>query len=610
MIDRNTPDTHEHETNRTDMSRRTLLWIVGATGLATPLLAGMASADDATITRLAANVKQVEKPTRIREYPTYDADGTQTGQQTWRVVRGTGNCCENYIAADADGAIYDAGGKYVFTSPDDGKTWKRVAPSTPWPATAEGCVSTAPNGDICAIDWNPYSGDRLVAYKCVATEKTWYYNEVPLHTPFYDRPWFAVLEGPFTIAGIEVPYVTIMKGGYPSSDAVLYISLDGLTYELASNRALDAAVNGSIETYLDGVPADSDLDLTQPHTKGHFVPLSEGQALTDETALAARAGFTEVGCDRVLLRDDPDTGVNWYCFDTLADLSEGRLLADSRGYLHQINFETPDTFAYRYSTDGGQTWERYRQELPENYELRSEMLWDFKAHGELATTAVAVHATDPEENADQDMVFRFTGVEPESAPDREILYLGMSKVSYVVGVSTAERFDFTTLAILPDGRVAVSYADSESSNPRLAIEAPGKTPDGPPLDLQATRSDDGDAFTGGQTNDLHITVTPDRDAVIRDVIPEEWDVLEAYSEDVGHIEHRNNAGITYVYFRETAPAGEQTAYTYLAEAPSGTSNTGTYTFGPVEGRPVNGAAWVTAPGSTDTNAVVGSDTNT
>jgi hypothetical protein len=74
MTDRNTLDTHEYETNRTDMSRRTLLRTVGATGLATPLLAGMASADDATVTRLDATVKRVEKPTRIREYPTYDAD--------------------------------------------------------------------------------------------------------------------------------------------------------------------------------------------------------------------------------------------------------------------------------------------------------------------------------------------------------------------------------------------------------------------------------------------------------------------------------------------------------------------------------------------------------
>lgn len=592
-----------------DIDRRTVLQSLGAAGLSALAADAARAADDAD-GRLDAEVTEVDKSTRIREYPTYDADGNRTGSQTWRVVRGTGNCCENYLAADADGAIYDAGGKYVFSSHDDGKTWKRVAPSTPWPQTAEGCVSAAPNGDVVAVDWNPYSGDRLVAFKYDAEEGAWYYNEVPLKTPFYDRPWFAVLEGPFTVAGEEYPYITLMKGGWPSSDAVLYASLDGLNYEIASNRAIETEANGSVETYLDDVAADSDLDWTQPHTMGRFVPLSEGRALTDETALSARAGFTEVGCDRVLLRDAPTDAIDWYCFDTPAGVPDGRLLADSRGYLHQVNFETSDTFAYRYSADGGETWHRYRQELPGDYEVTSEMLWDFKAHGGLATTAVAVHATDAEAGADQDVVFRFTNVEPGSDPNREVLHLGKSDVSYVVGVSTAERFDFTTLAILPDGRVAVSYADSESPDPRVAVEAPGETPEGPPLDLEATRSDDGDVFTGGQTNEVRVTAAPDRDAAVRDVVPEEWDVLVDYSEDVDRVEQHGNAGVKYVYFGETAPADADTTYSYLAEAPSDLEESSSYTFGPVQGRPVEGDAWVGAAGSTDENAVLAADTDT
>lgn len=602
--------TREHDINdHARIDRRTVLRALGTVGVAGTTLAGGAAGDEGTVTKLDATTETVEKPTRIREYPTYDADGGRTGSRTWRVVRGTGNCCENYLAADADGGIYDAGGKFVYATDDDGKTWTKVAPSTPWPATAEGCISAAPNGDICAIDWNPYSGDRLVAFKFDAGDGQWYYNEVPLKTPFYDRPWFAVLEGPFTVDGVEVPYITLMKGGYPSSDAVLYASLDGLTYELASNRAIESSSSGSVEQYLDDVPADADLDWTQPHTMGRFVPLSEGRALTDETALSARAGFTEVGCDRVMLRDGSTDAVDWYCFDTPAGLPEGRLLADSRGYLHQVHFETADTFAYRYSTDGGRTWERYRQTLPGDYEVHDEMLWDFKANGELATTAVGVHATDIQADADQDLVFRFTGVEPGSVPDREVLALGAAEVSYVVGVSTSERFDFATLAILPDGRVAVSYADHESPNPRVAIEAPGETPDGPPLDLQTTRSDDGSVFTGGQTNEVTLAVTPDRDAVVRDAVPEEWDVLTDYSDDVERVEHRDLAGVKYVYFEATAPAGEETAYRYLVEAPSDVEETGDYTFGPVQGRPVDGEAWVAAPGSTDTNAVVAEDTD-
>lgn len=112
------------------IGRRTVLQSLGTAGLSALVADAASAADDTNGTRLDAEVTTVEKPTRIREYPTYDADGTQTGSATWRVVRGTGNCCENYLAGAPDGAIYDAGGMYVFETPDDGETWRRVAPST------------------------------------------------------------------------------------------------------------------------------------------------------------------------------------------------------------------------------------------------------------------------------------------------------------------------------------------------------------------------------------------------------------------------------------------------------------------------------------------------
>ena len=595
---------------RTGVSRRRLLRTVGGAGIAAPFLASTASAEEATVTRLDADVRQVDKRTRIRSYPIYDADGGPTGERTWRTVRGTGNCCENYLAASPDGQLFDMGGDYLFTTPDDGESWTRVGPSTPYPVTSEGCVSAAPGGDVCAIDWNPYSPDRLIAYKYVAEEDRWYYNEVPLHTPFYDRPWFAVFEGPFSVAGIEVPYVTVMKGGgFPEEDAVLYVSLDGLTYELASSRFLDSAVDDDVEKYLDEIVRDSDLDWTQPHTEGDLTPLGDGRALGRETAFAARAGFVEAGCERTLLRDDSDGNVGWHCFDTPAGVPEGRLLADSRGYLHQVDFETATTFVYRYSTDGGRNWREYRQDLPGNYELRDDFLFDFKAHGGLETTAVSVHATDPEAEVDQDMLYKFEGVAPGTEPSIELLYVGKAEVSYVVGVSTEERFDFCTLAILPDGRVAVSFADSEHPDPRVAIELPGATPDGPPLTVEGTRTDDGSTFTGGQTDEIEVSVTPSRDATVRDVVPSKWTVLTEFSDDVARVEKDPEAGVKYVYFAGAAPAGASTDYTYLVEAPEGASKTTSYTFGPVETRAAGGAGWwIQVAGTEDTNVVVGTST--
>lgn len=454
--------TDDHQPNSNGIDRRTFLQTAAVAGVGSAGLAGGVAAD-ATVTRLPAEVTTVEKPTRVRSYPTLQADGTRTGERAWRTIRGTGNCCENYLAGAADGRLFDMGGNYLYATADDGRTWTRVAPSTPYPATSEGCVSAAPGGDVVAIDWNPYSGDRVIAYKYVASEAAWYYNEVPLSTPFYDRPWFAVFEGPFSVGGTTVPYVTVMKGGWPENDAALYVSLDGLTYELASSRVLDSAANGSVERYLD-VPADGDLDWTQPHTMGRFTPLGGGTALSADSL-----GST---CDRTLLTGGPAHDVQWSCFDTPTGLPPGRLLADSRGHLHQVRFAADDRFVYRYSADGGRNWRRFDQQLPGNYELREEMLFDFKANGELATTAVAVHATDPAAEVDQDMVFRFTGVEPGADPDREILLVGKADESYVVGVSTEERFDFTTLALLPDGRVAVSFADGDYENPRVAVELP------------------------------------------------------------------------------------------------------------------------------------------
>lgn len=602
--------TNENMPLNDDIDRRTVLRSFGVAGLSALATDAASVATAETGTRLDADVTTVEKPTRIREYPTVDLDGDRTGSQTWRVVRETGNCCENYLAAAPDGALYDAGGMYVFESPDDGETWRRVAPSTPWPQTAEGVVQAAPNGDIVAIDWNPYSGDRLVAFKYDADDGAWFYNEVPLKTPFYDREWFAVLPGPFTVNGEEWPYLVLMKGGYPFDDAVLYASVDGLNYTIATNRTVDSEANGDVARYLDDVPAADILDWTQPISVSGFTPLGDGRCLTDETAFSARAGFTEIGANHCLLRDDPDGNVNWYGFDTPAGLPEGRFLADSRGYLHAVNFESATTFVYRYSTDGGRNWTEHRHDLPGNYEVREGMLWDFKVHGGLEIAAVSVHATDPEAAVDRDMVFRFTDVVPGSDPSVEVLYLGKADVSYVVGVSTSERYDFTTLAILPDGRVAVSYADSESPNPRIAIEAPGEVPDGPPLDLQATRNDDGSVFTGGQTDEITLTVTPDRGAVVRDVVPEEWDVIAEYSDDVARVEHRENAGVKYVYFAKTAAAGHQTEYNYFAEAPSELAESNSYTFGPVQGRPADGEVWVGAAGSTDDNTVLATSTNT
>ena len=122
--------------------------------------------------------------------------------------------------------------------------------------------------------------------------------------------------------------------------------------------------------------------------------------------------------------------------------------------------------------------------------------------------------------------------------------------------------------------------------------------------VSGTRNDDGSVFTGGQTNQVDLTVNPSQDSQVRDVVPADWDVLTDYSDDVDRVEERD--GVKYVYFTADAAADTDTGYTYFAEAPSGIAASDAYTFGPAEVNP--GDRWVGVTGTSDTNVVAGAET--
>lgn len=130
-------------------------------------------------------------------FPVQDASGALIGEARWRIVTGTGNCCENYIDTTREGRILDLGGDFLKFSDDRGLTWSEVVP--PYPAGIvggwEGAVTDAPGGDILAATWSPWNGDRIVAYKFDAVAGTWFVTETVVHTPFFDRPWLTVVPG-------------------------------------------------------------------------------------------------------------------------------------------------------------------------------------------------------------------------------------------------------------------------------------------------------------------------------------------------------------------------------------------------------------------------------
>ncbi|MFC6951859.1 S8 family serine peptidase [Halorubellus litoreus] len=124
--------------------------------------------------------------------------------------------------------------------------------------------------------------------------------------------------------------------------------------------------------------------------------------------------------------------------------------------------------------------------------------------------------------------------------------------------------------------------------------------------VSGTRTDDGSAFTGGQTNQVDLSVNPSADSEFRDVVPAAWDVLTEYSDDVSHVEDAGD--VQYVYFEPTAAADSDTTVTYFAEAPEGGLTSNAYTFGPAEVKPDDATGWVAVSGTSDTNVVLGAST--
>jgi len=117
------------------------------------------------------------------------------------------------------------------------------------------------------------------------------------------------------------------------------------------------------------------------------------------------------------------------------------------------------------------------------------------------------------------------------------------------------------------------------------------------------RADDGSAFTGGQTNQVTLTVATDRDVRVRDEIPADWTVVGG---DPLSTETAN--GRTTVTFDHPTDGGD---LTYFAEAPTGLTESATHTFGPVEYRRADDddADWTELSGTTEENTVLGVSSN-
>jgi hypothetical protein len=437
--------------------------IICAVAIAAALVgAGRVSA--APSPALPAQVVEIQRPVSPATFQTaqYKSDGrpAKTGKTTWRVVQGTGNCCENYLTVTKQGRLLDFGGSFIRYTDDRGLTWNQVQPLTPL-VNGEGSIALAPNGDVIAIGWDPYSGDHLQSYKYDALSQSWYYLEMPLHQPFYDREWVAVLPGPFSIDGRTYPYISIVKGGVPKDPA--YYSVDGLDYTNATSQFLDEQQTTPVSSWLTA-KADSSFDWIQPNSNGGMTPLGGGGALA----------VGDITTDWGLFNGATRT---WSAFTYPGGAQpSGSYQVDSLGRLHNL-VPHSDGFDYMISADGGLTWRVLSLSLPAGFSLDQI---DFRANRAAGIAAVAVHALNNATANDQDWAYTIDITRNTPVLKRRYT-VGLGDTGSMAGVGNTIRMDFQTVAIFADGRIALSFLDStthypspttgqEQARPALAIE--------------------------------------------------------------------------------------------------------------------------------------------
>jgi len=384
------------------------------------------------------------------------------GTTGWRVVNGTGNGAEHWITAAPDGSLYDLGGRYINVTTDDGKTWSSVQPQNPL-VNAEGAIATAPNGDILGATWDPYSGDHLVTFKYDAAAKTWSYAEDPLHTPFYDRPEVNVVPGPITVNGTTLPYIsTVSSHGSP-----IFYSTDGLTYDNVINTG--AAVSEWVPT-----KADPALDWSQSQDWAPLHALGNGFALD---LLAYGGGAEDFSpADRtstVNIFDPRDLSLHPFTLPNGKSLPVN-LQVDSRGWLHTVTVQA-NGFTYQTSTDGGQTWQTLDVPFPDNDRINSNTggrVVDLRVNGKLGIAAVLTRTDDgtsaPGQAGDpeQDWVYKIdVSTSTPTVLRRYAVGLGNTTTDteyHPTYETQGHRYDFATVAILPDGRVVASMMDEST----------------------------------------------------------------------------------------------------------------------------------------------------
>jgi len=139
---------------------------------------------------------------------------------------------------------------------------------------------------------------------------------------------------------------------------------------------------------------------------------------------------------------------------------------DSRGYLAELYSAGPGALTLATSRDGGLHWSSTTLRAPAGTGSKLEMD-NVVVNGRLRQAVVNARFDDPAGHG-QDMVFR---VSTARAKPRLLKTYLVGKGDIVtasgVGNSAGYRFDYPSVALLPNGRIAVSFDDSTCIQPSL-----------------------------------------------------------------------------------------------------------------------------------------------
>lgn len=416
----------------------TLAVACAAATLAVAGPAGPAATTPATAAPYKAGV-------HVAKYPAFDARGRRLADVAWRWTDAGGDCCETYVATTARGRLLEFGGVVPYYSDDRGKSWFKVTPLTPL-YNGEGALVAGPGGNVYGVGWDPYTGDHLQGFRYTAAGAKWEVSEMPLHSPFFDREWITYAKGPFTIGGTTYPFATIVRGGGVTKSIEL-ISGDGLDYSTVSIPSQEATA-GEVPLFVPKVVKNPDADYWQPNPGTYTVPLTAGGVLLLNNS------DDSLPCAAALLNQKT---AKWQCV-RLPWRPHGTVRQDSRGWLTEVQ-PAKQNVSVAVSPNGGRDWRSIDIPVPQGRNLEGDPIHDVKVNGRLGIAAISVRGDDAKGNG-QDMVFV---VDVKTAQPRLLrtYFVGKGDINTGIGVgTTSDRFDFCSVAIFPDGKIAVSFDDS------------------------------------------------------------------------------------------------------------------------------------------------------